>query len=77
MRFRLRTLMIVLALGPPVLAAMWPLIEPLMFPPRRARINEVFQTRSAVVRLVPSGIYPIMPAGEEAVLMQPSTDNRP
>jgi len=44
MRFRLRTLLIVLALGPPILAVAWPLVAKLLYPPKLAAPDTIYDS---------------------------------
>jgi hypothetical protein len=49
MRYHLRTLLIVLAIGPPMLAAIWPSVKNMLWPPQPL--------------FVPSGTFPIIHSG--------------
>ena len=54
MRYRLRTLLIVLALGPPVLAALWFACQLQTTPPARIR----WITPEGAIKSVPNPDYP-------------------
>jgi hypothetical protein len=60
-RYKLRTLLILLAVGPPLVAAMWPTVKEAMWPPQR-------------IICVPDGTFPVVGGGIIDVALRPDAE---